>query len=273
MNFFVERRWPPATVWRQVKLEGGGVGHGGLLFGSKMRDLRKGGAGPIEAPMLVMGLDTALQRCSVAILRGDEVLADESVGMERGHAERLAPMAASALAKAGVSIGDLGRVGVVVGPGGFTGVRVALSFARGLGVGTGIPVVGVTSLAALAAPFWSAGLVASVIDARRGQVYAGLYDQGGEILIAPFVSEPKTVLERLAEKVSGGSLRVIGSGAGLLGATPSEWTMSPEEEIDAKAVARLAAAAPLTEGPPAPLYLRPPDAKPGKPGLFESARS
>ncbi|WP_375204637.1 tRNA (adenosine(37)-N6)-threonylcarbamoyltransferase complex dimerization subunit type 1 TsaB [Hyphococcus sp.] len=224
--------------------------------------------------MLVLGLDTALQRCSVAIIRGDDVLADESVGMERGHAERLAPMAASALAKAGVSIANLTRVGVVVGPGGFTGVRVALSFARGLGVGTGIAIVGVTSLAALAAEHWNDGLTAPIIDARRGQVYAALYAEGGDILLPPFVAEPKEVMKIIAEKVAGRPVQVIGSGAGLIGAASATWAVSDgREEIDARIVARLAAAAPAPDGPPRPLYLRPPDAKPGKPGLFESAAS
>lgn len=220
--------------------------------------------------MLIMGLDTALKRCSVAILRGDEVLADESVGLERGHAEYLAPMAAAALAKAGVGVRDLDRVGVVVGPGGFTGVRVALSFARGLGVGTGLAVVGVTSLAALAAPL-EAQLVAPVIDARRGQVYAALYGAGGEALLPPFVSEPKEVLKILKKKAGNAPLTLVGSGAGLVGPLPSGWAVSGSEDIDAKTVARLAAAAPAPEGPPAPLYLRAPDAKPGRPGLFEGA--
>ncbi len=261
----------PVTIWRQVELKVGRVGHGGLLWFKK-----KGFAGEPRCPyggvMLVLGLDTALQRCSVAIIRGDEVLADESVGMERGHAERLAPMAAAALAKAGVSISDLSRVGVVVGPGGFTGVRVALSFARGLGVGTGIPIVGVTSLAALAAPDWEEGLVAPVIDARRGQVYAALYGQGGEIIMSPFVSEPKEVLQKLEDKAAGRKVRVLGSGAGLVVVGPAGWSVSEEsQQIDARIVARLAANAPSPDGPPPPLYLRAPDAKPGKPGLFDSA--
>ena len=221
--------------------------------------------------MLVMGLDTALKRCSVAILKAGEVLADESVAMERGHAEHLAPMAASALERAGVSVRDLDRVGVVVGPGGFTGVRVALSFARGLGVGTGIEIAGVTSLAALSAEA-GAPLAGSVIDARRGQVYAGLYHESGEIALPPFISEPEKALEMLAHKAGGAPVRLVGSGAALLGRVPSGWTVSGPEEIDAKVVAQLAAAAPAPKGPPAPLYLRAPDAKPGKPGPFEGRR-
>ncbi len=222
--------------------------------------------------MLIMALDTALQRCSVAILRDSDVLADESVHMERGHAEHLAPMAATALATAGVSIGDLDRVGVVIGPGGFTGVRVALAFARGLGVGTGLPIVGVTSLAALAAGAGCAGAVAPVVDARRGQVYAALYGESGEVLAAPFVAEPKEALKMLGVGAGDERVSLVGSGAGLLPGPPSHWPMATgSTEIDAKIVARLAAKAPAPDAPPAPLYLRAPDAKPGKPGLFESA--
>lgn len=216
--------------------------------------------------MLVMGLDTALQRCSVAILRDGAVAADISIGMECGHAERLAPMAAEALETAGVRIADLDRVGVVVGPGGFTGVRVALSFARGLGVGTRVKIVGVTSLAALArgaAP--GENLIAPVIDARRGQVYAALYNQHGEELLAPFVAAPEAAREKLQQAASNARYFLTGSGAPLI--DPSA---PGEAEIDAKIVAQLAAAAPAPSHPPAPLYLRPPDAKPGKPSAFQA---
>lgn len=223
--------------------------------------------------MLVMALDTALKRCSVAIIRGDQVLADEFAGMERGHAEHLAPMTAVALEKAGLSIRDLDRVGVVVGPGGFTGVRVALAFARGLGIGKGAPsVIGVTSLAALAGAVEGAALIAPVIDARRGQVYAGLYGEKGETRLAPFVSNPEEALKTIVEKSEEAPVVLVGSGTPLLSGIPQGWRCHDgDQEIDAKIVARLAGSAPAPNRPPAPLYLRPPDAKPGKPGLFPGA--
>lgn len=216
--------------------------------------------------MLVLGLDTALQRCSVAILRDGAVVASQSVGMERGHAEHLAPMAAAVLAEAGVSVTDLDRVGVVGGPGGFTGVRVALAFARGLVIGTNVPAVAVTSLAALAgnvsAP--TDALIAPVIDARREQVYAGLYDSAGDVLAAPFVAAPKEALSQLMDKAGSRPVALVGSGASLL-PPPSGWSHSgADDQVDAAVVARLAAAAPLPSGPPRPLYLRAPDAKPPK---------
>ncbi|WDI32676.1 tRNA (adenosine(37)-N6)-threonylcarbamoyltransferase complex dimerization subunit type 1 TsaB [Hyphococcus flavus] len=219
--------------------------------------------------MLVMGLDTALQRCSVAILSNGAVLADVSSAMERGHAEHLAPMAANALRQAGARVRDLGRVGVVVGPGGFTGVRVGLSFVRGLGVGTGIEIVGVTSLAALAANIApDTDLIAPVIDARRGQVYAAVYDTCGSVIVPPFVAAPADAKKKIDAVKEARMVTFAGSGAPLI--DPS---LSGEAEIDAKAVARLAAAASAPSAPPAPLYLRAPDAKPGRPSVFQPVSS
>lgn len=224
--------------------------------------------------MLIMALDTALQRCSVAILKDGAPLADEGEDMERGHAERLAPMAASALARAAVRIADLDRIGVVTGPGGFTGVRVALAFARGLAIGMDVPVAGVTSLAALAGNVEGRAdsLVAAAIDARRGQVYAALHGEG-ETLVEPFVAEPEQALRRLVRGARGRPVLTVGTGAGLLLAPPREWRASgAPDQIDAKAVARLAAASPPPKGPPHPLYLRPPDAEPARPDGFSRGR-
>jgi len=222
--------------------------------------------------MLVMGLDTALQRCSVAILRDGAVLAERSAGMERGHAEHLAPMTKAVLDDAGVSVTDLDRVGVVVGPGGFTGVRVALSFARGLVIGTDVPAVGVTSLAALAGNVEAPkdALITPVIDARRGQVYAALFDASLNEKLSPFVAAPEEALLRLQDTAGSAPVMLVGTGAGLLGNLSAGWTQTDApDQIDARIVARLAGQARLSSGPPRPLYLRPPDAKPPKPGQLK----
>jgi len=214
--------------------------------------------------MLVLALDTALQRCSVAIVRDGEILADFGEERERGHAERIAPMVADALTTAGVAIADLDRIGVVVGPGGFTGVRVALAFARGLGVATGKPVIGVASLAALAANVANApkdALIAPIIDARRGQVYAGLYAASGQTRIAPFVAAPEHAFARLNETAAKAPVLTAGTGAALTPRAAHWRAANAPAQIDAKAVARLAARAPAPSGPPRPLYLRAPDAK------------
>ena len=223
--------------------------------------------------MLTLGLDTALQRCSVAILRGDKVLAKQSVDMERGHAEHLAPMAKRALDEASIHVADLDRVGVVVGPGGFTGVRVALAFARGLVIGTNVLAVGITSLEALAEPVQSLahGFKAPVIDARRGQVYAALYAQAGEMIIPPFVAAPEETMQRLVDKADDQAVNIVGSGGGLLGPLPPSWALSDApEQIDPVIVAQLAGRAPTPAISPAPLYLRAPDAKPPKASSFKA---
>lgn len=220
--------------------------------------------------MIALGIDTALGSCAAAIVRAGEVAADRFSPMDKGHAEHLAPMVAAALGEAGVSARDLDRIGVVIGPGGFAGVRVGLAFALGLAVGTKAKVVGVGSLAALAAALPGEGLRAAVIDARRGQVYAALYGEGPETLLPPFVSDPKETLETLAHAAAGRAMSLTGDAISLLGALPAGWRADAASPyIDAKIVARLAAEAPEPAGPPSPLYLRPPDAKAGAPSPFE----
>lgn len=206
--------------------------------------------------MLVLGLDTCLNACSVAVLDGERVLAHRSEAMARGHQERLAPMAQAVMAEAGVPFARLQRIGATVGPGSFTGLRVGVAFAKGLGSALSIPAVGVGSLEALAAE--ASGLVAAAIDARRDQLYLQVFEDG-EALMAPDVLPIGTAAARLAELGMGRALTLVGSGAPLLAeAAPGAAVLTPEG-CDARRVARLAATRPAT--PIRPLYLRAPDAK------------
>ena len=82
--------------------------------------------------MLILGLDTCLSSCSVAVLDGERVLASAREVMARGHQERLAPMAQAVMAEAGLAFDRLDRIAVTVGPGSFTGLRVGIAFAKGL---------------------------------------------------------------------------------------------------------------------------------------------
>lgn len=218
--------------------------------------------------MLVLGLDSSLAACSVAIARDGAVLASCSEPLERGHAERLPLMARDMLAAAGVAVGALDRVGVVIGPGAFAGVRVGLAFARGLALGTKLQVVGVGSLRALAAMLPAAGLRAAAIDARRGEVYCALYDAALEEIEAPFAATPEAARERLFQRALGRDMAIGGDGAGLLAPFPAFVQRLPVAAIDPAVVAALAAIAPAPSAPPAPLYLRPPDARPGAKSRF-----
>jgi len=206
--------------------------------------------------MIVLGLDTCLAACSVAVRDGDRVLAHAREVMARGHQERLAPMAERVMADAGLPFADLQRIGVTVGPGSFTGLRVGLAFAKGLASALDIPLIGVGALEALAAE--ADGLVFAAIDARRDQVYLQAFEDGRP-LMAPDALELGTAAARVAEIAAGRPLTLLGSGAPLLaGFAPGARLLTPEG-ADARLVAMLAAG--RTPTPARPLYLRAPDAR------------
>jgi tRNA threonylcarbamoyladenosine biosynthesis protein TsaB len=207
--------------------------------------------------MIVLALDTCLNACSVAVLDDGRVLAHEREVMARGHQERLAPMAQRAMAAAGLSFDTLDRIGVTVGPGSFTGLRVGLAFAKGLGSALGRPVVGVGTLEALAAE--AEGLVFAAIDARRDQVYLQAFDVG-RALMAPDVLPVPTAAARLVELSMGRPFSLVGSGGPLLVDAASGARLIPADGCDARLVARLAGEV-RDPAPPRPLYLRAPDAK------------
>ena len=206
--------------------------------------------------MIVLGLDTCLNACSVAVLDGDRVLAHHSETMARGHQERLAPMAQAVMAEAGLAFDRLDRIGATVGPGSFTGLRVGVAFAKGLASALSVPAIGIGVLEALGAE--GKGLVAAAVDARRDQIYLQVFENG-EALMAPDGLAITDALARLAELAMGRDITLIGSGAPLLAsALPGAVILTPEG-CDARHVARLAAGRAAT--PIRPLYLRAPDAK------------
>lgn len=206
--------------------------------------------------MIVLGLDTCLAACSVALCEGDRVLAFQSQVMARGHQERLAPMAEMVIAESGLGVGAIERIGVTIGPGSFTGLRVGIAFAKGLAAALGVPLAGVGTLEALAAE--ASGLAFAAVDARRGQVYLQGFEDGRAIM-APDVLELGTAAARLAELAAGRPVALVGSGAPLLAdMAPGARVLTPEG-ADARRVAQLAGA--RAPGPARPLYLRAPDAR------------
>ena len=207
--------------------------------------------------MIVLGLDTCLSVCSVAVMDGERVLAHASDVMARGHQERLAPMAQAVMREAGLPFSALERIGATVGPGSFTGLRVGIAFAKGLASALAIPAAGVGTLEALAADI--DGLVFAAIDGRRDQVYCQAFE-AGEPLMAPDILPVSAAAARLAEIGQGRDLTLVGSGALLLAAAAPGAMVVPAEGADPRAVARLAAR--RSPGPLVPLYLRAPDARP-----------
>jgi len=204
---------------------------------------------------LLLAVDTTFGACSAAVLQGDHVLAQRFDVMARGHAEALAPMVEAVMRAADLSFDRLDRLAVTTGPGSFTGQRVGLAFMRGLRLALNIPLIGVTSLAAMAAQARAqSGLevAAAVHDAKRGEVY--LETTAGHAAALMSVAEAQALLAPLV------SLALAGTGAGLVApACPSARSL-PIVAPDAVWVGRLAEGAP-NAGVPRPLYLRPPDAK------------
>lgn len=222
--------------------------------------------------MRVMVVDTALGLCTAALFEvGAEAmpLGVRSVEMAKGHQERLGGLAREAVAEAG-GLDGVERIGVTVGPGSFTGLRVGLAFAQGLGAALGRPVMGISTLDALAATA-GGGDAAALIDARRGQVYARFW-RAGAAEGPPEALSLEAARARLAG--FGPGARLVGSGAALLEEAAIGATVLGLAGPAAEALARLTAAADPTAAPPRPLYLRAPDATPPSrlPGQTRPAR-
>jgi len=201
-------------------------------------------------------IDTCLGACQVGLFEDGRMTAGLSEPMERGHQERLAPMAAEVMADA--SFADLGKIVVTIGPGSFTGLRVGLAFAKGVQLATGAPLAGVGTLEALTASV--RGAAAGVIDARRGLVYMQAFEAGAA-LDQPDIVPIAEAARRLAALRD---LTLVGPGAHLLSGDLPGATIEPRAAPDLAALGRLAEAA----EPAAdlrPLYLRAPDAKPMAP--------
>lgn len=215
--------------------------------------------------MRVLIVDTALGACSAAVVEDGRLLGLRSELMTKGHQERLAGMARDAVAEAGGGFGAVERIGVTVGPGSFTGLRVGLAFAQGLGAALDRPVVGVSTLDALAVSAPTEGLVAAVIDARRGQVYARLFRDGGGLGEAEALPLDVAV-DRILQAAAGNAPTLVGSGAPVLAeAFPDRLAgavLTPLAAPTPDALARLTATADPTTALPRPLYLRAPDAAP-----------
>ncbi len=209
--------------------------------------------------MIVLAIDTCLAACSAAVVEGDRVLASASEPMLRGHQERLAPLTREVMRAAGLDFGAIDRIGVTVGPGSFTGLRVGLAFAKGLALALDRPGVGVGSLDALAAALATDGFRAALIDAGRGRLFVQIFE--GETAVgAPDSLEIATAAARLAELVQSGDVTLTGPGAALLSGVAPRARIIDQPAPSPVVVAKVAARAPIV--PPRPLYLRAPDAKP-----------
>ncbi|MFD1882205.1 tRNA (adenosine(37)-N6)-threonylcarbamoyltransferase complex dimerization subunit type 1 TsaB [Paracoccus pacificus] len=206
---------------------------------------------------LTLGFDTSAAHCAAALLSGDRVLAETVEPMTKGQAERLFPLLQDLLKGADADWKDLSRIGVGIGPGNFTGVRISVAAARGLALSLGIPAIGVSGPDAMALDLPRPLRV--IIPAARG-----------EMICQEFPADPGQPEGqiRLIRELPDDGLPSTGPGApaGLAPAHPlaPAYPLAPVYPL-AVAIARIARARALTGDAvtrPAPIYLRPADAAP-----------
>ena len=220
--------------------------------------------------MILLAFDTAQGALSAAVTDGEGVLASSFEPRTRGHAEALMPLLETLLAEAALSFADLDALAVTVGPGTFTGLRVGLAAARGLALARSLPLVGVTTLEAIAEPAGAEADETSIalFDARRDEVYMQAFAPA----LAPLTPPLLVSLDEAMTHLPPGKLLLVGTGAHLLAsrleAAGRIFRLSPAKpQPDAVSIGRIALARIAVQGldafraAPEPLYIRAPDAK------------
>jgi tRNA threonylcarbamoyladenosine biosynthesis protein TsaB len=227
---------------------------------------------PQSAGKAILGFDTATPDTVVALHAGHadplELRHAPAPGERPGHARQLLPLARVLLDRAGLDFADLNRVGVGVGPGTFTGLRIGVATARALAQATGAELAAVSTLHALAAGAGHEGPVLAVLDARRGEAFAAAYSGDAE-LIAPVAVRPEALAGLIADRPEPPETWLaVGDGAVAFRdqlepaavAVPADG--NPCHRVSAVAICRLAArGAPIGRDALVPEYVRLPDAE------------
>lgn len=152
----------------------------------------------------ILALDTATEACSVALMVGDKLYSRSEVA-PRDHTKKILPMVDEVLKEAGITLQELDALAFGRGPGSFTGVRIGIGIAQGLAFGADVPMIGISTLAAMAQAAYreqGATHVACAIDARMSEVYWGRFvrqaDGSWSELDAECVIAPSRLLDHLA---------------------------------------------------------------------------
>ncbi len=168
--------------------------------------------------MLVISIDTATVTAGAAIVCGEpktkesyQVLAEFSLNTGKTHSQRFLPMVQSLLQAAEMQLADMDAIAVTVGPGSFTGLRIGLSTAKAWAQALNKPIYAIDTLAALAATVEYDGLVCSLLDARKQQVYTALFESGTRLL-----PDMACSLQEMMDKVAAWEQPVMFCGDGVL---------------------------------------------------------
>ena len=221
---------------------------------------------------MIVGLDTSTSAVSVAVIASDREIERHDEPDRPRHAQTLQPLLEQVLADAGANWDDVERICVGTGPGGFTGLRLGIATARALAQARNVPLIGVSSLEALALGVEENDHhdVLAVIDARRGEVFAALY-RHRRCIMEPVAISPAVLAERLSPRREWGREAMLGVGDGAVRfreeleragvAVPADGSRA--HRVSALMVCRLGRARdPVDRDALLPDYRREPDAKP-----------
>jgi tRNA threonylcarbamoyladenosine biosynthesis protein TsaB len=227
--------------------------------------------------MIILGLTTSSARGGVALLSSGEVRVNLHYFEPRGHGERLFASLEQGFREAGIARRELRAIGCDVGPGSFTGLRVALSAAKGIALALSVPLVGVGSLEAMAAALFElrpdAQRVVAFVDAHKGEVFALTVDRGVAVVEPPLALSPDAARAHAEQAAAAGTL-VVGDVVEQF--APGIAVRGHAVDLpDASVIARVASQRLAIDTPEAlrtgalPIYGREPDAKPN-PALLDS---
>ncbi len=205
---------------------------------------------------LIIGFDTSAAHCAVALLSGGHVLVSRIEEMHKGQAEYLFPMMEQMLAEIGKNWADIAAIGVGVGPGNFTGIRLSVSAARGLALSLNIPAIGVSGFEAMAEGVTRPVLAS--IDARRDEVYLQLLD--GSCAGGPLIANPDDIPAAFHRP----DIACVGHKNTQIAQSVGGQASSPAFPLPV-AITRIAARRMDQPNPrPAPLYIKSADAAPSR---------
>jgi tRNA threonylcarbamoyladenosine biosynthesis protein TsaB len=196
-----------------------------------------------------LGIETTSAEGGVALVDGSGTIAETMLSVRATHSEKVLPAVAAIFRAAGIDPPGLAGIGVSIGPGSYTGLRIGIATASGLSAGLGVRVKGVETLRVIASATGPSEPVLACTRARKGEVYAALYPSGGalvEPLVPPGVYTAGSLMRMLGDGFPG--VLATGSGRSELQDAPVRWLPPAYDGPRPSVVARLASEAASAEG-------------------------
>ena len=206
---------------------------------------------------MLLAIDTCTHICAVGVYdsQSKKIVAEQSYDIGRGHAEYLPKVVEDVMGKVAIGYKAISKIGVTIGPGSFTGIRVGVAFARGLSFACDVRCVGVTTLEALSQTVDTKKPFAVTLHGGRGNIFCQIFNTHDQRDLKPFQAslvEAKTLLSKRVDTL-------IGDAAQDINVSDDFDVLSHLKTAPIAAIAKLAV---ISEHKPSPLYLRDADAKP-----------